>query len=74
MLVTALDVIRPSWFDEYPQYFLQYFLLILLGTGFLLGGIGVIKREQPRWLSRSGLLLTLFVLGTLTVIFHWLED
>lgn len=70
----ALADIPRRWFDEFPQYFLQYLWLAMLLTSLVLGVLGLATRERPKRLSASGMLLTLTILAVLTVFFGWLED
>src|SRR5688572_17126433 len=49
--------------------FAQYLLLALLGSGLVSGVAGVIKREQPRWLSVAGLILTICIIGAIALFF-----
>ena len=54
--------------------FAQTLLLALLGSGMVSGVIGVARREQPRWLSVSGLILTVSIIGTIALFFYSLDD
>ena len=74
LLLLTRVVAYPVWFDEYPQYILQYVLMAFLGMGLLSGIVGVIRREPPRRLSISALILSLCTLGSLVLFFRWWED
>jgi hypothetical protein len=54
--------------------FAQYLLLSLLGSGMASGIAGVVRREQPRWLSVSGLILTICIISAIALFFHSLDD
>jgi hypothetical protein len=48
--------------------------LYLLGSGLISGVAGIIRREQPRWLSISGLILTIGIIGGIELFFYSLDD
>jgi hypothetical protein len=54
--------------------FAQYLLLALLGSGLASGIAGVIRREQPVWLARTGLMLTIFITSLIALFFYSLDD
>lgn len=54
--------------------FAQYLLLALLGSGMAASIIGMVRREQPRWLSVSGLILTLCTIAAIAFFFYSLDD
>ncbi|HEU0294041.1 MAG TPA: hypothetical protein VFR47_14970 [Anaerolineales bacterium] len=54
--------------------FAQYLLLTLLGSGLASGIAGVIRREQPGWLARTGLMLTIFITSLIALFFYSLDD
>lgn len=66
-----------SWSAVHPRriiVFAQYMLMFLLGSGLISGITGVAKREQPSWLSASGLLLTICITAALALFFYSLDD
>jgi hypothetical protein len=54
--------------------FAQYLLLALLGSGLVSGIARVLKREQPRWLSVAGLILTICITTVIALFFYSLDD
>jgi hypothetical protein len=54
--------------------FAQYLLLFLLGSGLVFGIAGMASREQPAWLARTGLLLTILITGLIALFFYSLDD
>jgi hypothetical protein len=54
--------------------FAQYLLLSLLGSGLASGIAGMVSREQPRWLSVSGLIMTICITSFIALFFHSLDD
>jgi hypothetical protein len=52
----------------------QNLLLVLLGSGMLSGFIGIARREQPRWLSIAGLILTFCIIRAIALFFGSLDD
>src|SRR5262245_19785240 len=54
--------------------FAQYSLLALLGSGLASGMVGVARREEPIWLSRMGLILTLVITSIIAFYFYSLDD
>ena len=52
----------------------QYLLLSLLGSGLAAGIVGVARREQPQWLSVSGLISTICITTMIAVFFYALDD
>src|SRR5215510_9003912 len=63
-------IVRPRWIIV----FAQYLLLSLLASGLASGIAGAVRREQPRWLSITGLLLTVCITGAIAYFFHSLDD
>jgi hypothetical protein len=49
-------------------------LLVLLGSGLVSDITGVFKREQPRWLSVAGLILTICIIIGIELFFYSLDD
>jgi hypothetical protein len=49
-------------------------LLVLLGSGLASGIAGVIRQEQPGWLSGIGLVMTIFITGLIAFFFYSLDD
>jgi hypothetical protein len=66
--------LEPNWFSEYPQYFMQYFWLAFLAASLVTSVASLLKREQPRWVFMSGVVLTVSMLTFLTLFLGWLED
>jgi hypothetical protein len=54
--------------------FAQYLLLSLLGSGLISGIVGVVKREPSRWLSVTGLIVTICVTRAIALFFYSLDD
>ena len=66
-----------SWGFVHPRWvsaFAQYLLLFLLGSGPTSGIAGVVRREQPRWLSINGFIFTICITGAIALFFHSLDD
>src|SRR5262245_22102566 len=63
-------IVHPRW----VIVFAQYLLLALLGSGLASGVAGVIRREQPGWLSVSGLVMTIFIICLIALFFYSLND
>ena len=77
LLIVVYFASGASWGFVHPRWviaFAQYFLLFLLGSGLTSGITGVVRREQPRWLSINGLILTTFITGAIALFFHSLDD
>jgi hypothetical protein len=47
-------------------------LLVLLVFGLITGLIGVSRNELPRWLSMSGLILTIVIIVAAVLLLNWL--
>ena len=63
-------VVHPRWFIVFSQYL----LLVLLGSGLVSSAVGLVRGEQPRWLSFSGLILTLLIIISIAVFLLSLDD
>ena len=54
--------------------FAQYLLLSLLGSSLASGVMGLVRREQPKWLSVSGLILTFCIISAIGLFSYSLDD
>ena len=63
-------VTHPRWLITLAQYL----LLALLGCSTVSGIVGLAKREQPRWLCLSGLILTICIISAIALFFYSLDD
>jgi len=52
----------------------QYLLIFLLTSGLASGIVGVVRRDEPRWPSVTGLMLTICITGVIALFFNSLDD
>lgn len=59
----------------YPLLFIRFALILLLALlvfGLVTGLIGFIQNEQPRWVSVTGLILTICLIVVAALFLNWL--
>ena len=77
LLIVVYFASGAGWGLVHPRWaivFAQYALLFLLGSGLASGFAGIVRREQPTWLSTKGLILTICITGAIALFFHSLDD
>jgi|RhiMetdeSRZDD1v2_1073273.scaffolds.fasta_scaffold1670634_1 hypothetical protein len=75
LLIVMYFAFTDGWgFARWTIIFAQYLTLSLLGSGMAAGLAGVIRREQPKWPSVIGLVMTICIIGLIVFFFHSLDD
>jgi hypothetical protein len=78
VLIVVYFASGTSWGFSQPRrviVFAQCLLLFLLGSGLTSDIAGVVRCEQPRWLSINGLLVTIRITGAISLFFiRWMIE
>jgi len=77
LLLVVYFASAAGWGAVHPRWLTtsaQYLLIFLLASGLASGIVGVIRRDEPRWPSVTGLMLTICISCIIALFFHSLDD